>query len=254
MARCEFAAFTKSQTFSIGRKSRGVQQQMWKKRQEVLGGVRNYGLRRQMDGHKVYRRVNWSVRARVGSAEFRQDETRIAAAWVALSPEERALWKGQGVAESSAIKNLTDGPGGVASMDDINAASSTISGGKSAALKQAAVADVVELIKQHPAWSDGLGIYCMSSAMKDTCVLFDKTNVECEQLVKAHFRYDDIIVKNPTGAMTVPRLPCALATWRLCQKILILEHCKNGTENLYQLMKQRKIGRKDFPMALTIKI
>lgn len=78
--------------------------------------------------------------------------------------------------------------------------------------------------------------------------------MECEQFVKDHFMYDGIIVKNPTDAMTVPRLPCALVTWGLCQKSSILEHCKNGTANLYQLMKQKKIGRKDFPMALTMKM
>lgn len=89
MVRGELAAFTKAQTFSVGRKNRGVQQQMWKK--QVLGGVRKYGLRRETDGHKVCRRANWSVRAPVGSAEFKQEDTRIAAAWVALSPEERAL-------------------------------------------------------------------------------------------------------------------------------------------------------------------
>ena len=154
--------------------------------------------------------------------------------------EDKALYHGQSLAESEVTKKLTDG--GVASMDDIKTASSSISSFKSAALKRAAMADAVKLMKEDPAWSEGLGICCISSAMTDAYVLLDKTVAECEQFVNDNFNYDGIIIQNPKGARTVPRSPCALATWGLCVKSLILTHCQIGTWNLYTLMKQHKIG------------
>ena len=55
----EFGGFVSSHSFGVGRKTRGVQNQMWKTKQQVLSGIEDVGLRRKTDAHHRRQETPW---------------------------------------------------------------------------------------------------------------------------------------------------------------------------------------------------
>ena len=121
-------------------------------------------------------------------------------------------------------------------------------------LKREAVLKAVRDIKGHAAWSQGLGVQCMSSALKPECVLVEPTVSECAAQMSSLFKYDDEVIPNPKNTKTSMRLPCAIANWGVCSKGTFGGKCVFGTGNMYNKMQELKITRAKLPIVCTLQI
>ena len=221
------------------------------KKLRLLGGQKRVGLQRRSDGHKKFRRSVWACKAKVGTAEFVNEEKRVSTLWSEMRPEEKALWEAEGKLEDASLLTLPLD----ATMDDVSAAvakAGNASRGREMSLRREATGSALEAMHAHPAWGNGLGLGSMAAALKPELVTKDSIKTS-RALVKDAFGHDGAVIPNP-AVNTTPRLPCAIQNWGLCSKDPLLKASKQSTLNIYRLLKKNNISRDKFPIFAKLSV
>jgi hypothetical protein len=232
-----------AKSFRFGKAS--YQDKSRTKKLRLLGGQKRVGLQRRSDGHKKFRRSVWSCKARVGTAEFVNEEKRVSLLWSEKSPEEKALWEAEGKLENESLLTLPLD----ATMDDVNVAvtkAGNASRGREMSLRRETIGSALEAMHTDPVWGNGLGLGSMASALKPEFVTKDSIKTS-RAIVKDAFGHDYTVIPNP-AVNTTPRLPCAIKNWGLCSQDPLLLASSRGTLNMYRQLKNNNISRDKLPI------
>ena len=111
---------------------------------------------------------------------------------------------------------------------------------------------VFEDLEQHPAWLEGLGLSCASSALSPENVLTDSTARSFAARSDTLFAYDGSITENPTRT-SVSKKSCIARDWGICSSDVLLGSCKQFTNNSYCVLHLWRFTKKQFPILVCIR-
>ena len=144
-------------------------------RSDKLWQKKGSAAHRTLGGHDLFRTEQWSptCRALVGSPEFIAEQGRILAAWTNLPVEGRQAYHTQAKAANDAREEIRGGDSATVADVDGLGLSAVPRANLLRDLAQKALRDIAD----HPAWSQGMGLMCPSSALPASAVVADNRDV-----------------------------------------------------------------------------
>ena len=188
-----------------------------------------------------------TVRARIGTEAFANEERRISKAWAEATAETKAYYEGAATERDNFLASLVDREH---TADEL----SRNSGGRLSAyaaieLRKTLVRKCRGEIKNHEAFASGLGLMNGFSALKPEKIVTSRTCHDVKMRLLQAFEQDSTIHKNP-GHKMLPKMACSESLYGRCKEDAFIERANVATFNAYKMLRLWKRGREDFPLAV----
>ena len=209
------------------------------KRMPLVRGLQET-KKRSTSAYHTFRAAEWSSRARVGSAEWKEGQSRISALWKRRQELniDAAIYEGLAATKSAKRQRLREGSWR-AVQDEV----SDLSRHSAWAATHDVCARIVKEMTESDTWKCN-SVGSMISALRPE---FVDTQKNFEQVAREHkhlFQYDPTVVANPLGTH-LPSTSCHGGNYGVCRLDTMAAACKTLTKNLYQYMKSKRCGRGD---------
>ena len=184
----------------------------------------------------------------MGAPEFKAEERRIAGLWDALAEDEKAVYEGEAAAMQALLARLADNLTAQSTSD----ASAALGPSRTAELNRHIFVRASDALKNHTAWSSGLGLCGPSTALRAEKVRADQNDKYFKTEVERLFSYDPLIIENP--GTSIPHRSCHSKHWGVCGDDPLRSHLSNCTYNMYTMLQVWGLSRKDMPFVSQISV